>query len=196
MEKYYLYIVLSRPNTAVSKMIKLIKNDQFTHASISLDKDIEYMYSFGRRNTYNPFIGRFKQEDINEGIYRFHRDVPGLVMEVETTKEQYERAKILLDHFILNSDSYKYNYKGLIYNLLNKPVCKDDRFLCSEFVYYILNESYIADLKVSRNLVRPQNLLNIEGEIIYEGNLKQIRFPHQVKNRRLHSLMNKIGINF
>lgn len=71
----------------------------------------------------------------------------------------------------------KNNYKGLLYSLVNKPVCNEDRFLCSEFVYHILKESGIANLGISRNLVRPQSLLNIEGKMIYKGNLKEIRLP-------------------
>jgi hypothetical protein len=62
-----------------------------------------------------------------------------------------------------------------LYNLLNKEASRDDRFLCSEFVYHILKESGIADFKISKNLVRPQNLVDIEGRIVYKGNLKEIK---------------------
>ena len=175
MEKFYLYIALTRTNTVISKLIQLFKNDEYTHAAISLDKDLNQMYSFGRRKTYNPFIGRFKKEDINEGIYKFCDTLPGAIIEIEVSRRQYEKAKVLLEHFISNSDLYKYNYKGLMYSLLNRAVCSDDSFLCSEFVYHILKESGVADLKISRNLVRPQSLLNIEGRMIYKGNLKGIR---------------------
>lgn len=175
MEKCYLYIVLTRTNTVISRLIQLFKNDEYTHAAISLDKELNYMYSFGRRNTYNPFIGRFRKEDINEGIYKFCDTLPGAIIEVEVSREQHEKAKALLEHFITNSKLYKYNYKGLLHSLLNKPACSEDRFLCSEFVYHILNESGIADFKISRNLVRPQSLLKLEGRMIFKGNLKDIK---------------------
>jgi hypothetical protein len=175
MEKSYLYIVLTRTNTVISRFIQIFKNDEYTHASISLDKELNYMYSFARRNTYNPFVGRFKKEDINEGIYKFCDTLPGTIIEIEVSREQHERAKALLDHFISNSSLYKYNYKGLLDGLLNKPASSEYRFLCSEFVYHILKESGIADFRMSRNLVRPQNLINIEGRIVYEGNLKEIK---------------------
>lgn len=174
MEKFYLYIVLTRTNTVMSRLIQILKNDAYTHASISLDKELNYMYSFGRRNMYNPFIGRFRKEDINEGVYKLCEALPGAIIEVEVSKQQYQKAKIILDHFISNSHLYKYNYNGLVHSMLNKPACNDYSFLCSEFVYYILKESGIADLKISRNLVRPQSLLNIKGRIIYKGDLKEI----------------------
>lgn len=174
MEKHCLYIVLTRTNTVLSNLIRMIKNDEYTHAALSLDIELNHMYSFGRRNTYNPFIGRFKKEDLHEGVYRFCNTLPGAIIEVEVTGQQYEKAKAILDHFISNSHLYKYNYKGLVHSLFKMPVCSDDSFLCSEFVYYVLKQSGIADLKVSRNMVRPQSLLNIEGKMIVKGNLKEL----------------------
>lgn len=174
MKKYYLYIVLTRPNTGISKIIRVIKRDKYTHAAISLNKELDQMYSFGRRKTNNPFIGRFKKEALNEGIYELCNTLPGVVIEVEVSKKQYQKAKKLVDHFINNSSLYKYNYKGLAYSLMNRPTHTDNRFLCSEFVYYILRESGVVDFKVARNLVRPQSLLDIDGRILYNGDLKVI----------------------
>ncbi len=175
MEKYSLYVVLTRTNTVISKVVQLVKKDEYTHAAISLDEELNYMYSFGRKYSYYPFIGRFKQEDINKGLYKIHRNLPIIIMEVEVSKQQYENAKQLLDHFISNSNQYKYNYWGLLHSLMNKSAFYDNRFLCSEFVYYILKESGIIDLKIPRNLVRPQSLLNLEGRIIYQGSIKNLQ---------------------
>lgn len=194
MEKHYLYIVLTRTNTVMSNLIRIIKNDEYTHAAISFDRELNHMYSFGRRNTYNPFVGKFRKENINEGVYKFCNILPGAIIEVEVSRQQYEKAKVILDHFISNSHLYKYNYKGLVHSLLNKPVCSDDSFLCSEFVYYILKESGIADLKVSRNMVRPQSLLNIEGRVILKGNLKETElseknlYANEIRKRWLSAI--------
>lgn len=174
MGEQYLYIVLTRPNTTISKLIKFIKKDEYTHAAISLDKELEQMYSFGRKHTYNPFIGKFKQENLNKGIYRFCRKLPGIILEIEVSEKQYARAKGLLEHFILNDNYYKYNYRGLIDSLFIKEACYDNSFLCSEFVYYVLKESGIADFSISRNLVRPQNFLALKSNIIYKGDLKEM----------------------
>ena len=178
MEKYYLYVVLTRTNTIISRFIQLAKRDMYTHAAISLDEELRYMYSFGRKYTYYPFIGRFKQENINKGLYRFYNNLPVIIMEVEVSQQQYDDAKRLIDHFIANSNLYKYNYKGLLHSLLNKAVSYEDRFLCSEFVYFILKESGVTDFKIARNLVRPQNLLNLESRIIYQGNIGGLKQSH------------------
>ena len=182
MGNQYLYVVLTRTNTVMSRLIQIFKNDEYTHAAMSLDKNLEQMYSFGRKHTYNPFVGRFKKEEVDKGIYKISRTVPSLIIELQVSKEQYEKAKELLEQFIINSNLYKYNYMGLMYNLLNKSVSSDYRFLCSEFVYHILKESGVVDFKKSRNLVRPEDLLDVEGRIIYMGDLKEIKLSNRTWN--------------
>ncbi|MFA5635605.1 MAG: hypothetical protein WC977_06830 [Anaerovoracaceae bacterium] len=187
MENHSLYIVLTRTNTLISRLIHVLKNDEYTHAAIALDRELEHMYSFGRRYAWNPFIGRFKREEINKGVYKFCKNVPCLVIEVQVTALQYKKARVLLDYFIANSYLYKYNYMGLLHGLFQKPVCYDHRFLCSEFVYHVLKESEVVNLRKSRNLVRPQNLLAIKGNIVYKGNLNNIEPIFTPKTSFQHS---------
>jgi len=187
MEKFYVYVVLTRTNTVISRLIQLFKKDEFTHAAISLDRDLANMYSFGRKYTFNPFIGVFKHENLNKGTYKYCKVLPGAVIELEVTKQQYQRAKALLQCFISNAGRYKYNYMGLVNGLLTREACHDSRFVCSEFVYYILNESGIADFKISRNLVRPQSLLKLNGRIIFKGDLKNTRLLKKcLRSHKIH----------
>ena len=175
-QEYCLYLVLTRPKTTISRLIQLITKDEYTHAAISLDNKLKNMYSFGRKTFYNPFYGGFVQERLDQGLYKRHKTLPGIIMEIEVSKKQYMHAKYLLKHFISQRNSYKYNYKGLLYNLLQKESCCRSRFLCSEFVYFFLQECGITDFKISRNLVRPQSLLQIKASIVYQGNLKQFNY--------------------
>ena len=172
MDKNHIYIVLTRTNTIVSRLIRLFMKDEYTHASIALDRDLRNMYSFGRKYIYNPFIGAFRREYIDKGVYKLQKAVPCIVLEVEVTEQQYQKAQSIINQFISNSHLYKYNYKGLIYNLFNIETYYDKRFLCSEFVYYVLNQSGIVDFNIPRNLVRPQSLLNVTSKIVFKGDLK------------------------
>jgi len=67
------------------------------------------------------------------------KNLHGVIIELDVSRQQYNKAVELLNEFIMNSSIYKYNYMGLIDGLLNNEACYSDRFLCSEFVYYILN---------------------------------------------------------
>ena len=182
MQNQYLYIVLTRTNTILSRLIQTIKNDEYTHAAISLDENLAHMYSFGRKYTYNPFIGRFKKEEIDTGLYEHCKTIPSVVIEIQVSNEQYDNVKELLDQFIINSNLYKYSYMGLVHGLLNKSASCEHRFLCSEFVYHILNKAGIIDFETSRNLVRPIDLLELDGRIIYQGDLKHINSLGEIEN--------------
>ncbi len=169
-----IYIVLTKTNTLLSSIISFLKRDEYTHASLSLNKSFETMFSFGRKYTYNPFIGTFVTENFNDGVYRFHKYLHGKVIELRITDCQYEKITALLNEFELNRNSYKYNYAGLFRNLFNSETHSEKNFLCSEFVYYVLSSAGIVDFGIHRSLVRPQNLLKLNGKIIYSGNLKNI----------------------
>ena len=65
-----IYIVLTHTGTVLSRIIKDYTQDEFSHVSISLDKELKEMYSFGRLNPYNPFWGGFVQEGINFGTFK------------------------------------------------------------------------------------------------------------------------------
>ena len=51
------YIILTYTGTILSKIVKIYTKKEYSHVSISLDSDLTQMYSFGRLNPYNPFIG-------------------------------------------------------------------------------------------------------------------------------------------
>ena len=42
-----LYIILTHTGTILSKIIRYLTKDEFSHVSIALDADLEKMYSFG-----------------------------------------------------------------------------------------------------------------------------------------------------
>ncbi|HKM17694.1 MAG: hypothetical protein GX228_02465 [Firmicutes bacterium] len=184
-EKRCLYIVFTRTATTISRLINRVKHDKYTHASLALDRELNYMYSFGRKWARNPFIGKFKHEHLQQGLFKIQKTLPGAVLELEVTDEQYAKAKSIIDSFVANRELYKYNYLGLVHCLLKTEVSYENRFLCSEFVYHVLYESKILDLKKARNLVRPQDLYaalqNMSiCRVIYEGDLKKFHLKHMM----------------
>jgi len=175
MDRFCLYVVLTRTNTVISRAIHWIKKDNYTHAAISLDEGLTQMYGFGRRKPYNPFIGCFRKEDISEGVYGICRTLPGAIIEFEVTPQQYAKAQEIVEHFLVNKENYKYNYQGLLFGLLNKPMAAGNSFLCSEFVYYVLNECGVLDLNMPRSLIRLQKFLQGQGKVVFQGDLKALR---------------------
>ena len=172
MRSYYVYIVLTRTNTTMSRAIQFFKSDEYTHASITLDSELNHMYSFGRKYTYNPLIGHFKREELHSGLFGLQKSLPCLTYRVEVTAAQYHRVKGHLEDFVDHKEKYKYNYMGLLHSFQKKSHSYEDRFLCSEFVYHILKESDVLDLKIPRNLVRPEHFKALGWPVFYLGDLK------------------------
>ena len=92
-----LYIVISQTGTLLSRILKQITGAEYNHASISLSRDLERMYSFGRRHPYNPFWGGFVIESPRIGTFKRFSETKVLVLSVSVTEEQHAELKEMLD---------------------------------------------------------------------------------------------------
>ena len=137
------YIVLTHTGTILSRIVRLLTRNQYTHASISLDINMEGMYSFGRVNPYNPFLGGFVQEGINIGTFRRFKNTKTAIYSLKVTDEEYDRLKEIIKAINTDKDIYKFNVLGLIFALFDKRYIRENRFYCSEFVRHTLEESKI-----------------------------------------------------
>ena len=90
MKEKQLYIVISQTGTVLSRILKLITGAEYNHASISLSRDLEQMYSFGRRNPYNPFWGGFVKESPHTGTFKRFSNTKAVVLAVEISEERYK----------------------------------------------------------------------------------------------------------
>ncbi|MDR1292236.1 MAG: hypothetical protein LBJ91_02415 [Clostridiales Family XIII bacterium] len=169
------FIVLTRSPTLLSRLVRRVTRAKYTHAALALDEGLEYMFSFGRRRASNPFVGCFKRESLNDDIYGACAELPGVVAEIPVTPAQYAEICGIIESFLLNHHNYSYNTLGLIRNLARVPAENDKRFFCSEFVYYVLNESGVCDFGMLREGIRPEMLLKVNGRIAFEGDLILLR---------------------
>ena len=175
----YVYVVLCRTGTVLSRMISKLTGDWYTHASISLDDDLQTMYSFGRLWTYNPWIGGFVKESTAYGMMRRFRRADTLVMRVEVSNEKYQQIVHYLTTMYAERKKYKYNYWGLFLSKWRVRVRsrKANRFYCSEFVNDCLERFGIIEQGEFGQVVRPMELLKLrrsgKGKVIYRGALCQ-----------------------
>lgn len=167
-----IYIVLTHTGTTLSKIIKYFTKDEFSHISISLDKPLTQMYSFGRLNPYNPFWGGFVHEKIHEGTFKRFKNTVTLIYSLEITDEEYK----IVEHIIAIMNQYhcKYNFNiiGLFAVAIKRKVKFKNSFYCAEFVKYILDESGIKNNLP--DIIKPEDFRKIENlRIIYKGKLQQ-----------------------
>ena len=169
-----IYIILTHTGTVLSKIIKSYTKDEFSHISISLDAELEEMYSFGRLRPYNAFIGGFVHEYIDKGTFQRFRNTMSKIYSLEVTEEQYEKIENSIREIQKEKDIYKFNILGLIAAGLNKKIKGKHSFYCAEFVKYVIEK---ADMNIALpEIVKPEDFKNIQGlNEIYSGLLRDYK---------------------
>ena len=176
-----IYIVITYTGTMLSKIIKFYTKDEFSHVSISLDKELKQMYSFGRLNPYNPFIGGFVQEYTDKGTFKRFKDTIAKILEIEVDEEKYLRLQQIIKHFELEKSEYKFNTFGLFAVGFKLKIKAKNSFYCAEFVKHLIDESDIG-IELPE-LIRPENFKDIDlGEEIYNGLLREYKAIETVAN--------------
>ena len=154
------YIILTHTGTVLSRMIKGFTRDEFTHVSISLDKELREMYSFGRLNPYNPFIGGFVHEYINRGTFKRFYNTRTKVYALKVTYEQYQNIKRNIEKIKRDKHNYKFNLIGLIAAGFNKKLEKEK------------SEDFkkIDNLEIIYNGLLRKYTMTKNNNLIYTGN--------------------------
>lgn len=167
-----IYIILTFTGTALSRIIKYTTSDEFAHVSIALDKDLKEMYSFGRLNPYNPFIGGFVHEGINFGTFkRFEKTTKTNIYSLEITNYQYNKLKRKIKFISKFKSKYKFNILGLILAKFRKNLNREDCYYCAEFVKKVMDEA-----KIEHNLpecIKPEDFKYLNNStLLFSGMLR------------------------
>ena len=192
-----IYIVLTHTGTVLSRIIKNYTQDEFSHVSISLDKELKEMYSFGRLNPYNPFWGGFVQEGINFGTFKRFRKTVCKIYSLKITEEQYNNVRGMIEYIKSSKQLQKFNVIGLFAVGFNKRISFENSFYCAEFVKYVLDKSGIENNLPE--LIKPEDFKNIQDlNEIYSGRLRKYQITKnsiaEKINEKILSYSQKEGI--
>lgn len=171
-----IYIFLTRTNTVLSNIIHFFTKSEYTHAGISLDNNLDKLYSFSRVHKNNPFIGGFMHEDVRDGVYATKVDIPCAVYELEVNSLVYGNIKERIDLMLNEQKKYHYNIKGLIYYYFNKKKDRPYHYFCSEFVAETLLDSGATKHQMIPSLTKPKDLTFIPDlKLVFWGNIKEYK---------------------
>lgn len=169
-----LYIVISQTGTLLSRILKQITGAEYNHASISLSRDLERMYSFGRRHPYNPFWGGFVMESPRSGTFKRFSETKVLVLSVSVTEEQHAELKEMLDVMWKRRRKYSYNYIGLCLAYFHIVWKQEGCYYCSEFVGELLAKSRVDGTEQLRSsIIQPMQFLRMPHTLLYCGKLRE-----------------------
>jgi len=166
--KKSVYIVLTSTSTYLSQAIKFFTNERLCHVSIAFDKELKEVYSFGRKDQRNPFIGGFVQENLNGPVFS-HAYCAIYKIDVDTANYLLMRSRIY--HFHTHAHLYRYNFIGLIPVMFNIEWNRKNHYFCSQFVNDILEHGHVRLFNKPSVLIKPADFKNSHLELIYKGSL-------------------------
>ncbi|MBO2942853.1 hypothetical protein JJQ72_02530 [Paenibacillus sp. F411] len=166
------YIMLSNTGTLFTQLIQSYTRAPYNHASISFNRELSEMYSFGRKHPRNPLHGGFVKEDVATGTFSKFPDTTCVIYELKVSEREIEKMKRVLHIFIRSQKKFLYNILGVIGIALQEPVEFSNSYFCSQFVAEILQRSGIKLWDKLPALVTPDDFRKCSQlTLIYEGKL-------------------------
>ncbi|WP_088549570.1 hypothetical protein [Paenibacillus aquistagni] len=175
LEQKTIYILLTDTGTWLSQMIKLYTRQPLNHVSIAFDRELTEVYSFGRKDPANPFIGGFVREQLYGSLIRSdHRPTQCAIYKMTVSLDVYERLRRRIRHIEHDQERYRYNFLGLIGIVFRVRIERDNAFFCSQFVASVLQYSGCDLFQKQAEWVTPEDFRQCARlEMIYCGDLKQ-----------------------
>lgn len=173
-----LYIIITHTPSVVSKIISGFTHTPYNHVSVSLDTELDRMFSFGRRYRYFPWIGGFVQESPHFGTLGRFPQTEAIVLTLDVDEAAYDEISEKLYDMLEHKNLYWYDTLGLLLAIFGKSYKRDRRYYCSEFVRELLVEHGIEDGANFKDIVRPMDFLQLPNtREIYRGKLCE--FPEK-----------------
>ena len=166
----YVYILITRTPTFVGKVIRRVLDNKYNHMSISLDKDLTEVYSFGRKSVKNFMDGGPTKESYHTLSVGTGETVDLCVFKIPVTKMQYERLKTFIDNVFEDADGYIYNFADALGRVFRRKIRVNKCYTCIEFCSEALE---YAKIEIGKKLYNVSNLDEVrkilKRYIAYEG---------------------------
>lgn len=170
-----IYILLTKSDTYVSKIIGLVTDDHYTHASISFEENLQPMYSFSRKFVHSPLPAGLRVEPLQQGFYKKYKYIPCALYELKVSDEVYNLAKKEVERMLNDTHKYYFSVIGLFLCRLHIPLHRKRHLFCSQFVGEILHRSNALELPKDTSLMRPNDYTKISDLIcLYQGRLEEL----------------------
>ena len=170
-----IYILLTKSDTCISKIINLTTADRYTHVSISFDESLQPLYSFARKYVHFPLPAGLRHEPLDAGFFKRYSYIPCALYELKVTEDTYNRAKRQVERMMKRQKEYRFSVLGLILCRLSIPFHRKHFYFCSEFVGSVLEESNALSLPKAPSLMRPNDYSKFSNmSCKFEGRLNTL----------------------
>lgn len=104
------FILLTNTGTLFTKVIQGYTRAPYNHASISFNRELSELYSFGRKNPNNPLNGGFVKEDLKTGTFSKYPNTTCVIYELQVSERDIAKMKRVLQAFIRKDKSISITY--------------------------------------------------------------------------------------
>lgn len=167
-----LYIVFSRTNTGIGRIIRTFTHNTYNHTSLCLGGELHQLISFARKHKNDPFHAGVVVETPVRYI-SFGEDVVVKVCRIDQNLFPLEDMKKRLEKVRSSvGKKYIYNTYGAMVSPFKIKFSPYHTFTCVEFTAYILG--------VKEKIYSVRQLENIfDGQKVYEGSYKKLMEDYQ-----------------
>lgn len=176
-----IYIIITHTPSVVSRIIRQFTHTPYNHVSVSLDAELNNMFSFGRRYKYFPWFGGFVQESLTSGTMGRFTETEAIVLKKHVDEEAYHDISNKLRDMLAHKYTYRYDTLGLVMAIFGKSLKRDKHCYCSEFVRRLLVECGVEKSDSFKDIVRPLDFMNLSAtREVFRGKLRE--FPLQAQS--------------
>ena len=167
-----IYILLTRSQTILSRLVHLSTGDAYTHASIAWDDELTTLCSFARRHSSLPLPAGLVHEELCGGYYDLHRYMPCALLRLSVADETHRLLRERIEEMFTDAARYRYSVAGLLCCRAGRALERDGRCFCSQFVAGMLENCGAVVLPKAPSLMRPEDLLHLPGiQLVHSGRL-------------------------
>lgn len=157
-------------NTYPSKFVRFMTKYKYSHVALSLDKNCNTLYSFGRKKPNTIIDGGFSIENKDGDFFKKFSNAECKIYELDVQDEQYENLENIIANMEKNKNEYKYDFLGTAFRYFNIPVTFKNKYVCSYFVASMLEKSNIYKFNKKTYFIKPRDFENLDGfNEIYNG---------------------------
>lgn len=170
-----IYLLLTRSDTVLSRVVRLVTASHYTHVSIAFDESLQTVYSSSRKNGRTLFPAGPCQEHLERGYWGEHGHVPCILYELQVSDQAYRAAQWEVEHILRRQGEYHFNILGLILCQMNIPFHRKHHFFCSQFVGMVLGRSGALCLPKDPSVMKPCDYM-VMPELVcrFQGRLQEL----------------------
>lgn len=167
------YVVVTCTGTGVARAIRFVTKQPYSHAAVALDPALSRLYSFSRVYKRTPLPASFVPESVGAGTLGRFDSIPCEIYAVSLTEMQYQRLKGMIAYFGMLRKAYSYSIMGLFRVKMQREHTLHRKFVCSQFVAYVLSECGVR-LNKPACLYSPEDLRHLpDARLVYRGELNR-----------------------